>query len=304
MAIATKLKQKTLIITHTVFLRDQWQSEIEKCLGIKAGVIGSGKYDIKSPIVVSNIQSLKKYVLDIRDKFGTIIVDEVHRMPANIFKEVVGSFKARYKVGLSATLWRKDGKHVMLQDYMGTKLYQPPDENNIKPIITIVQTNIKFESGSNTPWGTKVTQLINNPAYIELVLNLSQAQASRGFKVLTVSDRTEFLTTCAEILDNFKLIIGPTDDRSFDHNIYDGIFGSKQIFMEGINIPPLSCLILGTPTNNRAVLEQLIGRVCRLYEGKNTPEVIDIALEGNTAKSQLATRINFYVEKGYKIRYI
>ena len=56
LAIAGKLGQKTLIVTHTVALRTQWEKEIRKVYGIEPGVIGSGKYDINSPIVVGNIR--------------------------------------------------------------------------------------------------------------------------------------------------------------------------------------------------------------------------------------------------------
>lgn len=303
-AIATKLSQKTLIIVHTLFLRDQWVGEIKKCLGIEAGLISGGKYNIGPPIVVANIQSLRSRIHDIKSLFGTIIVDECHHTPATVFKEIVDNFKARYKIGLSATLWRKDGKQVLLTDFFSKKIYKPKDENALKPLITIVNVDIKLNSTSNTPWGVRINELMDDHSYMELVINLSQAQAARGYKVLTVADRTEFLTTCSKVLDNFKLIIGETDDRSFDPGVWDGIFGSVKIFAEGVNIPPLSCLILANPLNNRALLEQLIGRICRTHEGKMNPEVIDIALSGYTAKNQLAARINYYMEKGYEIRYI
>ena len=43
LAIAGKLGQKTLVVTHTVPLRNQWAKEVEKVYGIKAGIIGSGQ---------------------------------------------------------------------------------------------------------------------------------------------------------------------------------------------------------------------------------------------------------------------
>ena len=303
-AIATKLKQKTLVIVHTRFLLDQWVGEIKKTLGIEAGIIGGGKFKTDSPIVVALIQTLRNKVLDVNKMFGTIIVDEAHHCPAKVFKGVVDNLHARYKIGLTATPWRKDGRHVMLKDYFSKKTYNPKDENELRPSIVIVESDIKLNSSSQTPWGTKINELINNTKYIELVLNLAQAQAARGHKVLVVSDRTEFLETCAEVLDNFKLVIGSTVDRSIDFDCIDGVFGSIKIWSEGINEPRLSCLILATPTNNRGLLKQLIGRTTRPHETKLDPEVVDIALKGNTGKRQLAERINYYTERGYKLKYI
>ena len=65
LAIAAKLGQKTLVVTHTTNLRNQWEKEVEKCFGIKAGRIGSGSFDTSSPIVVGNIQSLYRRIDEI-----------------------------------------------------------------------------------------------------------------------------------------------------------------------------------------------------------------------------------------------
>ena len=51
LAIAGKLGQKTLIIVHTVPLRNQWAAEVEKVYGITAGVIGSGRFDISLSLI-------------------------------------------------------------------------------------------------------------------------------------------------------------------------------------------------------------------------------------------------------------
>ena len=122
-AIATKLKQKTLVIVHTKFLLEQWVDEIQKTLGITPGVIGGGKDEISSIITIATMQSLRKRILELTSTFGTIIVDECHHQPAPVFKTIVDKFKARYKVGLSATLWRRDGRHQMLYDYFGVRAF-------------------------------------------------------------------------------------------------------------------------------------------------------------------------------------
>ena len=303
-AIATKFKQKTLIIVHTKFLLDQWVDEIKKTLGIDAGILGAGKYNIDPPIVVALIQTLRNRIQDIPKAFGLIITDEAHHTPAKVFKGIVDRFGARYKIGLTATPWRKDGRHVMLADYFSNKKYKPKDENALTPSIVMINSNIKFDSSPMTPWGKKINALVADTHYIELVLNLAQAQATRGHKVLVVSDRTEFLETCAEVLDNSMCVIGSTEDRDFLGSGKDICFGSIKIFSEGVNMPPLSCIILAIPLNNRGLLEQLVGRITRPFEGKKAPEVVDIILLGKTGKNQAAQRINYYVEKGYNIKYL
>ena len=303
-AIAHKLGQKTLVVVHTKKLFYQWIDEIKKTLNIKAGMVGDGKYNIDSPIVVAINRSLKTRLKALRAEFGTVILDEVHHLPASVFKSIIDDCRARYKIGLSATLWRKDGKHIMISDYTGMKVYNPKDSNRVPASIIVVNSGIKFSSDAMKPWATRVNELSQNPEYIELVLNLTQAQVDRGHKVLTVSDRVEFLETCGHVLPNFQVIAGYTSDVIVDLVNNDGIFGTSKIFAEGINQPVLSSLVMAQAINNRALLEQLIGRIERPYEGKLQPEAIDIALEGKTAKYQLSQRLNYYINNGHRIKYI
>mgnify|MGYP003979796485 FL=1 len=115
-AVAAKLGQKTLVVVHTLALRDQWEKEIEHCLGIKPGIIGSGKFDITPIIVVANVQTLGKKMKEIQNMFGTLILDEMHHVSAPTFSKIIDKSNARYKIGLSGTLKRKDGKHVIFND--------------------------------------------------------------------------------------------------------------------------------------------------------------------------------------------
>ena len=48
LAIAGKLGQKTLVVTHTVPLRKQWENEVKKVFGFQPGIVGSGKFRAQS----------------------------------------------------------------------------------------------------------------------------------------------------------------------------------------------------------------------------------------------------------------
>ena len=85
LAIAGKLGQKTLVVVHTVPLRNQWAKEVEKVYGFTPGIIGSGKFDLDAPIVIGNTQSLYRNIEKIRKEFGTIILDEMHHVSSPTF---------------------------------------------------------------------------------------------------------------------------------------------------------------------------------------------------------------------------
>ncbi|CAG0925980.1 unnamed protein product, partial [Notodromas monacha] len=103
--LAHKFGQKTLVITHTAALRDQWAEEIEVLFGHKPGVIGGGRVDHDDHfITVSNVQTLVKHTTELAKEFGCVILDEAHHCPATTFAAIIDSFHARYRVALSGTM--------------------------------------------------------------------------------------------------------------------------------------------------------------------------------------------------------
>lgn len=308
-AIASKFAQKTLVITHTTALRDQWISNIRKVLNIEPGIIGGGDWvGLDKPIIVSNIQTLRKDVERIGKMFGMVILDECHHVPATTFSDVIDKLWARYRIGLSGTIQRKDRKHVLFRDFFGPILYQPEAENRVNPNILVVNTKIRIPSASH--WAHSMTELGNNEDYRNLVTNLANTMADRGHKVLVVAERVNFLESCARRSgDRACVITGSVKDfeertdlmKGIASGEYDILYGSRAIFSEGISLNELSCLILACPINNNLNLEQLIGRIQRIVEGKRTPLVIDLNLADNVSKNQAKLRKAYYISKGYKI---
>jgi|TARA_Y100000996_G_scaffold100137_2_gene72394 superfamily II DNA or RNA helicase len=312
LAIAGKLGQKTLIVTHTVPLRNQWVKEVEKVFEISSGILGSGNWDSSGPIVVGNTQTLYRNVEKIKKTFGTIILDEMHHVSSPTFSRIIDSSFARYKIGLSGTIERKDGKHVVFRDYFGHNIIKPPKENYMVPTIHIVPSGIRFMDGSRVPWANKVTALARNEEYKHTVSMLAAAYAARGHKVLVVSDRVQFLKQCAELTGESAICLtGEVPHEEREHligKVLNGsknvMFGTQAIFSEGISIDNLSCLILGTPINNEPLLTQLIGRVIRKKDKKLNPVIVDIHLLGNTAKRQASNRVGYYMKQGWEMKYI
>lgn len=309
-AIAAKLGQKTLVVVHTTNLRNQWAIEVEKTLGIKPGIIGSGKCEIDSPIVIGNTQSLYRKLDIIRKEFGTIILDEMHHVSSPTFSRIVDSNFAKYKIGLSGTIERKDGKHVVFRDYFGPKVYQPPKENYMTPTIDIVKSDIRFLDGK-MPWANKINQLASNEDYVRLITFLAGAYAKKGHKVLVVSDRVKFLKAVAEGLGDIAVCVTGEVDQDERIRLHELVAtspkikvlcGMQSIYSEGISIDPLSALILATPINNNPLLTQLIGRVIRECEDKIPPKIVDIHLKGNTSRNQASNRMGYYIQQGYQIR--
>jgi superfamily II DNA or RNA helicase len=121
--------RNTLILVHRRQLMDQWLARLKAFLDIDAtciGTIGGGKKKPTSLIDVALIQSLvrKGEVSDVVANYGHLIVDECHHLPAVSFEAVARRSKAKFVLGLSATVTRKDGHHPIVFMQCGPVRYR------------------------------------------------------------------------------------------------------------------------------------------------------------------------------------
>ena len=305
LALAKKLGQKTLVVVHNLQLMHQWAGEVQEVFGFKPSLIGGGHDSSNMPITIGNVASLYKRMDRLGKEFGTLIMDEVHHAPSPTFSKILDRSYARYKIGLSGTLKRKDELHVLLPDFFGFKVYVPARENTMTPTIHAYHTGIYFPYGDI--WAHRVNALNDNLAYQFCVIEKVLEYEKLGHKVLVVADRVEFLKFIAERAKT-ALIIGETEDRKeqfarIDRGEVNSLAGTLAMFKEGISYNPFSCVILATPINNLPMLEQVIGRIQRLSPGKLNPIVVDLILRGRTTENQFNNRQGFYMKEGFDIKY-
>src|SRR5207302_2220882 len=104
----------TLILAHRKPILDQWRTQLGDLLGLSPrliGQVGGGRNRQTGVIDLGMMQSLKR-VDDLKvffSKYGFIIVDECHHLPALTFEASVKRAPVRYILGLTATPYRRDG---------------------------------------------------------------------------------------------------------------------------------------------------------------------------------------------------
>lgn len=134
-AAMTVAKSNTLIlVTNTVSAR-QWKAELLKRTSLTEEEIGEYSGSVKEikPVTIATYQILttkrkSEYahlaLLDAND-WGLIVYDEVHLLPAPIFK-MTADLQARRRLGLTATLVREDGKEGDVFSLIGPKRFDAP----------------------------------------------------------------------------------------------------------------------------------------------------------------------------------
>lgn len=146
--IAATLKQRTLVLVHKDDLVTGWKEDINlafsgKC---KPGLIKAASRTVGDFVTIATVQTLSRMSKEKRDKFtdkfGFVILDEMHHCPATTFS-VVGEFNSRYKLGLTATPERKDGLAFVMNLYFGDFCYRykvTESEKDILPVEVIRRT--------------------------------------------------------------------------------------------------------------------------------------------------------------------
>lgn len=116
---------RTLIVAYTKEQIQQWRDFILKYTNIPSHTIGLfyGEEKKLAPITITTYQSGFRYINTISPYFGLLIVDEVHHLPADKFKYIALHTLANYRMGLSATPTREDGKHEELFPLLGGIVY-------------------------------------------------------------------------------------------------------------------------------------------------------------------------------------
>jgi superfamily II DNA or RNA helicase len=103
------------------------------------------------------IQSLSrsKEIEKISGRFGTIIVDECHHIPAKSFREAIVNFNSYYLYGLTATPKRKNNDEKLIYFYIGSILYNADQVERIRQKQIKVEINIK-DTNLYVPFNYKI----------------------------------------------------------------------------------------------------------------------------------------------------
>src|SRR5712671_6835936 len=206
----------TLILVHRRQLMDQWIERLTAFSSLPRdaiGMIGGGRRKPKGRVDVALIQSLvrKGEVDDIVGNYGHLVVDECHHLSAVSFEMVARRSKARYILGLSATVTRKDGHHPIIVMQCGPIRHRVDARSEAakRPfdhVVRIRDTSFQLQAtlDISSPFIHDVfKEMIADEARNDLIFDdvLSALEAGRSPVVIT--ERTAHLETIAKRLERF-----------------------------------------------------------------------------------------------------
>ena len=285
LALIARRRQPALVVVHTKELLYQWQERANQFLGIVPGLIGDGKFDLQ-PVTIAIVNSARKHVEELVPLFGHLIVDECHRVPANLFTDVVSRFDCHFLLGLSATAFRSDDEMTkLIYFYMGDRLHRV-DRDELKATGAILKPQViraatpftyRYRGDYQALIKALVTHEGRNLQILQDILKVVREGGSGT--VLVVSDRISHCRLFVEKLQAHRVKavllhgqIVPEERAAIVAAVQNGevevLVATLQLIGEGFDCPGLSTLFLTTPISFEGRLLQVIGRIMRPAENK------------------------------------
>lgn len=283
--LISRRKLSALILVHRKQLLDQWVERIQSFLGIAKTHIGqfsSAKKKIGKQITVGLLQSLgrKEDLSELKNQFGTIIVDECHHIPASTFHEVISQLNPKYMYGLTATPQRKHNDEKLIYAFIGDIVarMEMSDFASVVPTVEVLTEIIIRTTSLNIPFKFTTDQFqllakiicfdtVRNKMIVEDIFK----QVELGKRVLVLSERKEHLEIMNLYLKGkLETIVISGDDsaasrlskiKQIEGGNYKVVLSTGQFFGEGIDIKGINCLILAFPFSFEGKLLQYIGRM-------------------------------------------
>jgi DNA excision repair protein ERCC-3 len=325
LAAMAALRTETLILTTSTTAVEQWRREILDKTDLDAALIGTYTGDSKAmaPVTLATYQIVtyrpKKdgdfphfHLFDERD-WGLIIYDEVHLLPAPVFRKTA-EIQARRRLGLTATLVREDHREEDVFSLIGPKKYDVPwrvleskgwiAEAQCHEVRLGLAGPLRMEYAL-AEWREKFRLASENPVKEELVAILLDRYQGPDDRVLLIGQYLKQLRRIAERFD-IPLITGQTPNaerQDLYDKFRDGALRRLVLSKVGnfaIDLPDANVMIQVSGTfGSRQEEAQRLGRILRPKNGE-LPASFYTLVSRDTREMDFAHhRQLFLTEQGY-----
>jgi len=328
MGTMERLKCHTLILTTNITAVRQWKDELLNKTFLTEDQIGEYTGEIKEirPVTISTYQILTHrkgknvdfphFKLFNSMNWGLIIYDEVHLLPAPVFR-VTAEIQAMRRLGLTATLVREDGLEEDVFSLIGPKKYDVPwkdlERQGWIATATCTEIRVPMEGHQRVEYAMSSSKeqfriaSENNNKYeaIEKILKMHYED-----NVLIIGQYINQLETLVDKV-NAPIITGKTPN-SERINLYEQFKSGKikrlivsKVANFAIDLPDANVAIQVSGTfGSRQEEAQRLGRILRPKSDQSQAHFYSIVTKETKDEEYAANRQLFLTEQGYKYRII
>lgn len=326
MNVMNLLKTSTLIITTNISAVHQWIQELLDKSNLKEDQIAeyTGENKTLAPVTVATYQILTwrpekdgpypHFSIFRQRNWGLIIYDEVHMLPAPVFR-VVAELQAVRRIGLTATLVREDGCEGYVFSLVGPKRYDVPwkelEKSRWIAKAECIEIRLDLPESQEieyavSPARTKHRLASENPVKTEVTKQL--VQKFPDDKILVIGQYLEQLEILSKELKT-PIITGKTPNAERDKIYQDFREGKIHVLVVSkvanfaIDLPDASLAIQVSGTfGSRQEEAQRLGRILRPKE--RTSRFFTLITRNTVEEEFGSNRQKFLAEQGYSYRII
>jgi superfamily II DNA or RNA helicase/very-short-patch-repair endonuclease len=293
----------TLVLVHRQQLMEQWVERLSSFLDRPAksiGRLGGGHRKLTGSLDVALIQSLvRKGLVDDRvADYGHLIVDECHHLSARSFERVARRAKARFVLGLSATVTRKDGHHPIIFMQCGPVRHRVaakqqaqarPFSHHVIVRPTGFRSRVDPGPDRRTEYQNLCAEIMRCGRRNEMIRDEVLAAVRDGRSPLVLTERTEHVATLSSMLaaqvPHLIILQGGMGRKSLreamenlaaiPENEARVVIATGRFAGEGFDDSRLDTLFLTMPVSWRGIIAQYAGRLHRLHDGKHEVRIHD-----------------------------
>ena len=294
--IATKIKLKTLIITHRIVLVKQWEQALNKfCPDSSVQVLTAKSVMEDCDFYIMNAINVPKHDKNFYKDIGFLMVDEIHCIMAEGLSKCMQRIVPRYLLGLSATPYREDGLDILLDLYFGKrKIYRKLHrKHTVYKIKTSFVPTVEFANNGKVNWGVILDTQANDMARNEMIIRLVKYFPKRVFLILCkrVNQGEYLVKRLEEEGEDVTSLIGKQQEYEQNSRI---LVGTSSKAGTGFDHPRLDALILASDI--QAYFIQYLGRCMRTE--KVVPLIFDIVDKNHILENHFKVRRATYIEHG------
>ena len=324
MTVMDLLKTSTLIITTNISAVHQWIQELKDKSNLTDEQIAeyTGENKTLAPVTVATYQILTwrpekdgpypHFSIFTKRKWGLIIYDEVHMLPAPVFR-VVAELQAVRRVGLTATLVREDGCEGYVFSLVGPKRYDVPWKELEKAhwIATAecIEVRLDLPESQEIEYAVASAREKHKLASVNEIKNIVTQKIIARYpddKILVIGQYLDQLNTIAKEL-NAPIITGKTPNVERDQ-IYKSFREGKihvlvvsKVANFAIDLPDASIAIQISGTfGSRQEEAQRLGRILRPKE--RTSRFFTLITRNTVEEDFGSNRQKFLAEQGYSYK--
>ena len=299
-------KVSTLVLVNRRQLQSQWVERLSQFLDVAKNDIGrigggSGRANGRLDIAVMQtfVRMKDEFLVNSLKSYGQIVVDECHAISAPSFERIVHASSARYFLGLSATVVRKDGQHPIIEMECGPVRYRVDAKKmdafsafrhvvRVRPTPFVPKT-VSLNAEGEAKFSEVVSELVGDVARNRMIASDVGESVREGRSPVVISERRDHLDILEALLrgvaDHLIVLRGGMGSRrlksvreelkAIPADETRIILATGSYLGEGFDDARLDTLFLSLPISWRGRLVQYAGRLHRCHDGKREVRIYD-----------------------------